>query len=162
MAATAQGTRRREILNQIADEQIDTEDSIAADRARAEEAAAAERVKRRQKLDMAREDVQLYVQAVAKIEAGIDMLAEGERARDRVAARLLHVPGLAAFLTKSSWTRRLGDYLSRRLFDTFRLSQLGRIKLNAARNTATLGLAGSEATNLHQIFDHNYGAENEQ
>jgi hypothetical protein len=150
----SQAAQRKAVVDEWAD-------GVLAERAEAErvrkeraEQAKAAAEQRKQKLEMAAADIEMYCEVIANMEAAIDAFEKLEQERAKIADRLLHVPGLASYLATSSWTRRLGDHLSRRFFGMYRVSKLGRIVLNAGGNYSATSLAGHERANLARALEH--------
>ena len=155
----ALSVRRKAALDGVADSILAEQDSIEAAAAAREQAAQAAAVKRKQQLKMALEDKARYCEVVAKQEAALDLFEALEKERNKIAGRLMFVPGLASFLSMAAWGRRFGDHLSRRLFGLYRTGHLGRLTLNAGGNYMASSLAGNERAQLDRIFQHEYGDE---
>ena len=153
-------TRRKAALDEVADGILAQQDATETARAEAEQRDRTAADNRRHQLQTAREDVDRYSEVVQKMEAAFDLFEAMEKERSKIAGRLLRVPGLAGFLATPSWTRRLGDHLSRRLFGLYRTNNLGRIALNAGGNYITSSLAGAERASLTGLLDHQMNGEN--
>ena len=158
MAAT-QSARRKAVVDEFADGILVERDIEASARAEREAQLKSTEDKRRQQLQTAREDVDRYSEVVQKMEAAFDLFEVLEKERNKIAGRLLHVAGLSSFLATSAWTRRLGDYLSRRLFGMYRVSNLGRIVLSSGGNYMASSLAGAERASLTRLLDHQMNGE---
>ncbi len=152
--ASAQAARRKAAVDEFADGILAQQDIDAAALVAREGQIKATASRRRQQLQSAREDVDRYSIVVDEMETALDQFGVLEKERSKIAARLLHVPGLAVFLASASWTRRLGDHLSRRLFGMYRTNSLGRIALNAGGNYLPSSLAGAERASLTRLLDY--------
>jgi hypothetical protein len=157
--AATQVARRKVVVDEFADGILSQQDIEAAALAEREAQLKSTEDKRRQQLQTARADVDCYSAIVDEMETALDLFETLEKERATVAARLLRVSGLAGFLATPSWTRRLGDHLSRRLFGLYRTNNLGRIALNAGGNYITSSLAGAERASLTRLLDHQMNGE---
>ena len=135
MVATAQVTRRREILNNIADEQIAIDDDRAAALAETERRAQESRAAEAKRLDAGRIAAKEYLAGAATFEKGLTLMAAGLAHMHDSSAPLLKFPGSANVW---SW-RAILDRASRRLSKQLKSAAaggdwFGQIRLNASRH----------------------------
>ena len=155
MTATPQtvAKRRQSVLDAIADEtlaqQADAEEA-RQDAVRAEEEATERRA---QALAQAREAADAWTASCTMIVEGVDLLVEGLKQQAEAGSSLARFPGSTPVVSRAAAHRRLGDFLSRRLFGVVRSNNFGRVVLNSGGNSVVGDFVAAERKVLSRLFE---------